>query len=446
MTDAFLSALGFERITAQTFAERPGADAYPRIMHGPHRAIERRLRELNKAGSSVNLMVNKGDLQGRRTENVVAVTAYFADLDGAALHDEYPLEPTAIVESSPGKYHLYWRTLDAPLETFRHVQLHIADLLGSDPQVAELPDTLRLPGYLHQKAEPFLSRVLSLNPNAVYADEVFREAFAVPEWIPPRVIPPLPAAALAYLGRGTGAFKADSRHKLLDRVASAASGERNETLHKMACAVANDIAAGTLDADLLTENAGLRADKRSLNGEITNLQNGLPKDGSVILSGADKARWEKFQELGDGEARGKPEAISELLTKGATAQKAAHRANNRDAFRDAGYDPDDFFLERFDGVNVTTKTSDDESKKKVTTVKVGDAEKPLLEWGKENGLESTLARYRADPKAGFQVLPQYRGDAGPVSVASKTVDDLNAARPNPLLKGTENGTKNQVLS
>ena len=158
MIEAFLRALGLERATFQTFAERPGAEAYPRILHGPHRAVERRLRELNGAGSSINFMVNKGDLRGRRTENVVAVTAYFADLDGAELYDEYPLKPTAIVESSPGKYHLYWRVENAPMGTFQHVQLHVAELLGSDPQVAELPDTLRLPGYLHQKREPFLCR------------------------------------------------------------------------------------------------------------------------------------------------------------------------------------------------------------------------------------------------------------------------------------------------
>ncbi len=272
MTEAFLVALGLERATFQTFADHDGAP-YPRIMHGPHRAVKNRLEALNRQGSGVFVMANAGDLQGRRAENVVRISAYFADLDGAPLFDAYPLPPTAIVESSPARYHLYWRVTDAPLESFGHVQKHVAGLLGGDDKVHDLPRVMRLPGYLHAKAEPFQSRMLELDASAVYSHEAFLESFAVPVYTPPTALPPLPAAALAYLGR-TGEHKSSNRHKLLERVATAGNGGRNDTLHKMACALANDIAAGTLDADIaraeLTEAAHMAGlEDREINSTIT---------------------------------------------------------------------------------------------------------------------------------------------------------------------------------
>ncbi len=249
MTDGFLNALGLERATFQLFPDRAGP--YPRILHGPHRAVRARLSALNAEGAGVFYMVNCGDLQGRRAENVVRITAYFADLDGAPLYDEYPLPPTAIVESSPSRYHLYWRVTDAPLESFGHVQKHVAALLGGDDKVHDLPRVMRLPGYLHKKGEPFQSRTLELNPEAVYSHDTFAEWFSVPVWVPPRSLPPLPPAALNYLGRGASERKGSNRHALLDRVATAGSGGRNDTLFRASAALANDVAAGSLDADVM---------------------------------------------------------------------------------------------------------------------------------------------------------------------------------------------------
>lgn len=247
MTAEFLAALGLERITVQTFPDRDGGP-YPRILHGPHGSLQRRLEALNQEGAGIFIMVNAGDLRGRRAENVVRVTAYFADLDGAPLLDEYPLPPTAVVESSAGRYHLYWRLTDAPLETFGHVQKHVADLLGGDPKVHDLPRVMRLPGYLHAKGEPFCSRVLELDAGRVYSSALFAEHFAVPEFVPARRLPPLPPAALSYLGR---APQGSNRHVLLERVATAGAGGRNDALFRNAAALANDVAAGTLHPETM---------------------------------------------------------------------------------------------------------------------------------------------------------------------------------------------------
>ena len=267
MTADFLAALGMERITAQTFPEAEGLNLAPLIMHGPHNALERRLRILNDKGSGVFVMINRGDMRGRKAENVHAVAAYFADLDGAPLLDAYPLKPTAVVESSPNRYHLYWRVQGAPLDDFGHVQKHVATLLNSDPKVCDLPRVMRLPGYWHKKAEPFQSRVLALEPSLIYQDAEFRETFCVPEPFRP---PPLPKAVQNYLGNNHG----NNRHVLLDRIATAGSGARNDTLFRNAAALANDVKAGTLDEETMRAEVAAAAsltglDEREIERTIT---------------------------------------------------------------------------------------------------------------------------------------------------------------------------------
>lgn len=247
----FLAALGKDRVTAQTFPDRDGGRPYPQILHGPHRVLERKLRALNEAGAGVFVMVSHGDLQGRRATNVTAVAAYFADLDGAPMPSSWPLPPTVLVESSPARYHVYWRVTDAPMEQFERVQRHLAVLFDSDDKVIDLPRVMRLPGYVHQKAEPFTTRILNLEPEAVYQHGEIVKSFAVPR--PPR---PLPAACREYIARHQKARAGKQRarddsspgiDRALERITSAPQGNRNHTLFKIASAVANDVKRGAID-------------------------------------------------------------------------------------------------------------------------------------------------------------------------------------------------------
>jgi hypothetical protein len=195
----------------------------------------------------VFFMVGDGDLQGRRAENVKAITAYFVDLDGASLPDAWPLTPTAVIESSPGRYHAYWRVLDAPLATFAHVQKHLAVLFGGDDKVHDLPRVMRLPGYTHQKHEPFTSHILHIDPQAIYDQAAIVDYSGVPAAPPPRK--PLPEAVTSYINRAKG--KPTTTKRDLDtaaaRIATAPEGARNHTLYRVAAGVANQIKAGEID-------------------------------------------------------------------------------------------------------------------------------------------------------------------------------------------------------
>src|SRR5262249_20866965 len=72
------------------------------------------------------------------------------DLDAGAIPDDPA--PTAVVESSPGRYHAWWR-LTQPIAPARAEALNkrIARLCGGDPSGADLTQLLRLPGYANRK-------------------------------------------------------------------------------------------------------------------------------------------------------------------------------------------------------------------------------------------------------------------------------------------------------
>lgn len=161
---------GNEPVTFQTFADQDDGRHLARILHGTLADQGNALQALNQAGAGVFLMVNAGDGLGRKSENVVRVRALFADLDGAPLDPVLVArpEPHLIIESSPGRYHAYWLVSDCPLDRFTPLQAAIAAKFASDPKVKDLPRVMRLPGYWHQKAEPFQTRIQAEHTAAPY--------------------------------------------------------------------------------------------------------------------------------------------------------------------------------------------------------------------------------------------------------------------------------------
>ena len=116
-----------------------------------------RLRELlrskNKAGAGVYVKLNKTVGNGLKADDVTMVRSVMLDLDGASLEPVLycPLRPHVIVETSPGRYHAYWRVKDFPLEKYVAVQRGLAKRFDGDPGVAKLSVLARLPGFKHMK-------------------------------------------------------------------------------------------------------------------------------------------------------------------------------------------------------------------------------------------------------------------------------------------------------
>lgn len=167
---AFLNVLDPSGIfTFQTFDDdkKRKNQSLARVFHGTLAQHQQVLAALQQQGAGIFVMVNRGDgitHAGQKTcrtaKNVVAVRSLFADLDGAPIAPVLAaLQPDIVVESSPGRWHAYWLTNDCPLADFRTRQQQIAAKFGSDPNVIDLPRVLRLPGFFHQKEEPFMTRM-----------------------------------------------------------------------------------------------------------------------------------------------------------------------------------------------------------------------------------------------------------------------------------------------
>lgn len=163
MARAFLAALSPDAAyTFQTFDDSGRKrKELSRVLHGPFAKYERQLATLNAKGAGVFVMVNRGDGVARKADNVVACRAAFVDLDGAPIEPVLAADPTPriVVESSPGKWHCYWQVADMPLDRFTSTQKALAARWSGDAKVHDRPRVMRLPGFLHQKGEPFLVRL-----------------------------------------------------------------------------------------------------------------------------------------------------------------------------------------------------------------------------------------------------------------------------------------------
>jgi RecA-family ATPase len=165
--DRFLMALdpGTDKFTFQTLDDDQGrkSKALARVLHGTLAEHWSTLLQVNEQGAGVFVAVNETDFKGRSADNIVRVRAAFVDLDGAEFPDPPHVLPHIITETSPGRFHLYWRSEELPKEQFSDVQKRLAQRYGSDPSVNDLPRVMRLPGFFHLKGVPFRSRLVEIN-------------------------------------------------------------------------------------------------------------------------------------------------------------------------------------------------------------------------------------------------------------------------------------------
>ena len=184
---AFLRALD-PNAGAFAFQLIPEAGARaPRSFHGvPEGAIGDHDR-----GAAVFVAVNETDGSGRCKENIRRVRAVFQE-DDNGYRGSFPLGPSIVVESSPGRFHRYWLVADhwpvneGSCADFDHVMERMIKSYGSDPGAKDISRVLRVPGFLNRKrSEPFMVRIVSLTGKR-YSRRQIVEAFpAVPRIVRP---------------------------------------------------------------------------------------------------------------------------------------------------------------------------------------------------------------------------------------------------------------------
>ena len=187
--EQFCNFFSDDAITIQTFDQKKHDKSLARIIHGPFDGIYEELTELNSRGAGIFLMVNRGDGQGRHSDNVISIEAFFLDLDGAPLDPvrSAPILPHVIVESSPDRYQSFWKIEPIPVKNgnrpaartlFERVQSGLERQYGGD-HIIDLPRVMRVPGFYHQKYEPFLSRIVEINNNPPIHPKEFVTAFEI---------------------------------------------------------------------------------------------------------------------------------------------------------------------------------------------------------------------------------------------------------------------------
>ena len=193
-------------VTFQTFGDASKSRSVARILHGDIDQHAPELLALNEQGAGIFWMVNSGDGKGRTAGNVTGIRALFVDLDGAPLEPVLAagLEPHAVIESSPGRFHAYWGVADCPLDRFGPLQRALARRFNGDITVHDLPRVMRLPGFVHRKGAPFVTRILSLAAIQAYPVQTIVDALALDKAGANKTRSPLatqPAGAIIAGGR-----------------------------------------------------------------------------------------------------------------------------------------------------------------------------------------------------------------------------------------------------
>lgn len=202
----FLRAILPDQRTWQTFDDKRAVSGLPRrdrrlarVLHGSLDGVEPTLRWLNtpEVGAGVYITGNYTDGYGRATRNIKRIVTVVADLDHG-LPPTLPLQPTLIVETSPGKYQAWWSLADGDALTHdEHRNMHgrlVADY-GADPRASGIARVYRVPGFWHLKGEPFLVRIAGgtlrhVDRNSLLSAFLPMPSRAVKDFLPPRATVP----------------------------------------------------------------------------------------------------------------------------------------------------------------------------------------------------------------------------------------------------------------
>ncbi len=247
----FLDALAPDgHVTFQTFDDSKDKDpSLARILHGTLEQHAPELTRLNQKGAGVFVMVNRGDGRGRKAGNVCAVRALFADADGAPLEPLMNYAPFLTVESSPGRYHAYFKVIDCPIDQFTAMQTSIASKFGSDPNVKDLPRVMRLPGFLHRKCAPFMTRILTVQDASPIALKDFESLMGFDPALTVQDSTPRPLLNVDSQPYTPNDMKEEARRRITQIMTNAKPGERHAARLRAGKLAGGFIAGGILEHD-----------------------------------------------------------------------------------------------------------------------------------------------------------------------------------------------------
>jgi len=136
------------------------------------------LRAENAAGANVYVSVNTvaPRQRSRRRDAVREIRHVFLDADQAAqdvldaieASPELP-NPSYVLQSSPGRAHVFWRVTRFTCDAVEALEKHLARKLGTDPAATACTQVTRLPGFVnHKRGTPYLVGIEYRDGDRVY--------------------------------------------------------------------------------------------------------------------------------------------------------------------------------------------------------------------------------------------------------------------------------------
>lgn len=164
----------------------------PYHYHGTIEHYQERLEELNAQGYGIYFTVNQTIGHSRSKRDICAIRAVWIDDDakvGSGSNRELPAPPSAIVQTSPNKFHKYWfisqknlPTWDKLVAQWERTQASLAHNYGGDPSAIDLPRVLRIPGFYNMKDPSQPSLVTDLTESEFAAQYDIVHPYKVYDW------------------------------------------------------------------------------------------------------------------------------------------------------------------------------------------------------------------------------------------------------------------------
>lgn len=186
----FVAALAGEgaRVAWQTFDDdkaRKDPRLAWRLPCCPLSTVEGELVTRNGRGAGVYLTVNDTGGSARVQETpVVGLRALFVDCDGTAeLPQTWPLAPSIVVQRDATHWHAYWLLVPGEaVERFTAAQTALAGHWRTDWAISDLPRVMRVPGFMHCKAEPVPVALRVVETARRYTIDQVLAAHPVADW------------------------------------------------------------------------------------------------------------------------------------------------------------------------------------------------------------------------------------------------------------------------
>jgi len=136
------------------------------------------LQAYNTQEYGIFCAINQLDGQGRELSNVEHIRAHVVDLDVPMTAEASFVQAAAegfsfAVQSSPGKHHLYWKVEPyVGNDFYTLIQRKLAQWYNGDTSIIDATRVMRVPGFLHQKADPQLVKYQNMSGVTYTSDQL----------------------------------------------------------------------------------------------------------------------------------------------------------------------------------------------------------------------------------------------------------------------------------